>query len=65
MENPYSQVRDGVGFPLIGITERLIPANLTMLDEKECYSSHLSSGEKSITLRSDQKDRQTNRQTQT
>ena len=31
-------------FPLPGISERLIPAHLTMLDEKECYSSHLSLG---------------------
>ena len=36
--------RDGVGFLSLGITERLIPVHLTMLDEKECISSHLSSG---------------------
>ena len=29
---------------MLGITERLIPAHLTKLDEKECYSSHLSMG---------------------
>ena len=62
-------MQDGVGFPLLGITERLIPAHLTMLEEKECYSSHLSMGfpweipqkthaiprsdEESITLRSE------------
>ena len=39
-----SSVRDGVGFPSLGITERLIPAHLTMLDEKGCYSSHRSLG---------------------
>ena len=58
MENPCCSVRDGVGFPSLKINERLIPAHLTMLDEKECYSSHLSSGwhgfssldEKSTTL---------------
>ena len=42
--NPCSSLRDGAGFPLLGITERLIPAHLTMLDEKECYSSYLNSG---------------------
>ena len=35
---------DGVGFPSLRINERLIPAYLTMLHEKECYVSHLSSG---------------------
>ena len=43
VENPCNSVQDGIGFPSPGITERLIPAHLTMLDEKECYS-HLSSG---------------------
>ena len=38
MENLCSSVRDGVGFPSLGITERLIPAHLTMLDEKEYYT---------------------------
>ena len=42
--NPCSSVQDGVGFPSLGITERLNPARLTMLDEKECDSSHLSKG---------------------
>ena len=32
--NPCGSVRDGIGFPLLGIAERLIPAHLTMLDEK-------------------------------
>ena len=36
VENLCSSERDGVGFPSLGITERLIPADLTMLDEKEC-----------------------------
>ena len=69
VENPCSSVRDGAGFPSLEINERLIPAHLTMLDEKECFSSHLSSGwhgfprkthaiprsdEKSTTLRLDQ-----------
>ena len=40
MENLCSSERDGIGFPSLEITERLIPAHLTMLDEKECYSSH-------------------------
>ena len=44
VENPCSSVQDGVGFPSPGITERLIPAHLTMFNEKECYSSYLSSG---------------------
>ena len=44
MENPCNSVQDSVGFPVPGITERLNPAHLTMLDEKEWYSSHLSSG---------------------
>ena len=44
VENPCSSERDGIGFPSLKINERLIPAHLTMLDEKECYSSHLSSG---------------------
>jgi hypothetical protein len=35
VENPYTSVQDGVGFPSPGITERLIPAHLIMLDEKE------------------------------
>ena len=44
VENPCSSVQDGVGFLSPGITERLIPAHLTMLYGKECYSSHLSEG---------------------
>ena len=44
VENPCSSEQYGVGFPSLGITKRLIPARLPMLDEKECYSSHLSSG---------------------
>ena len=41
--NPCSSLQNTAGFPLLGITERLIPAHLTMLDEKECYSSYLAS----------------------
>ena len=43
MENPYSSVRDGVGFPSLEINERLIPAHLTMLDAKRMllFSSEL------------------------
>ena len=44
VENPCSSEQYGVGFPSLGNTTRLIPARLSMLDEKECYSSHLSSG---------------------
>ena len=44
LENLCSSVQDGVGFPSLEINEWLIPAHLTMLDEKECFSSHLSSG---------------------
>jgi hypothetical protein len=29
-------MQGGIGFMLPGITERLIPAHLTMIDEKEC-----------------------------
>ena len=53
-ENPCSSVQDVVGFPSLGITESLIPAHLTILDENECYSSSLGSDEKSITLCLDQ-----------
>ena len=35
--NPCSSLQNTAGFPLLGITERLIPAHLTMLDEEECY----------------------------
>jgi hypothetical protein len=35
VENLCSSVQDGVGFPSLGIIERLISAHLTMLDEKE------------------------------
>ena len=38
VENLCSSVQYGVGFPSLGITERLIPAHLTMLDEKEYYT---------------------------
>jgi hypothetical protein len=34
VENPTSSVQEGVGFLLPGISVRLIPAHLTMLDEK-------------------------------
>jgi hypothetical protein len=44
MENLCSSEQYGVGFPSLGIAERLIPAHLTILDEKECLSSHLSEG---------------------
>ena len=42
VENPCSSVQDGVVLLSLGITVRLIPAHLTMFDEKECYSSHLN-----------------------
>ena len=32
--------QDGVGFPSLGIAERLIPAHLSMLHEKEEYYTH-------------------------
>ena len=38
VENASGSVLDGIGFLLLGITERLIPAHLTMLDEKEYYT---------------------------
>ena len=41
-KNPCSLVRDGVGFPLLGITERKIPGHLTMLDEKDLSSAFLA-----------------------
>ena len=44
VENLCSSVRDGVGIPSLENNERLIPAHLSMLDEKECFSSNLSSG---------------------
>ena len=44
VENPCSSVRDIVSCLSLGVTERLIPAHLTILYEKEWYSSHLSSG---------------------
>ena len=44
VENPCSSEQYGVGFPSLGITERSIPAHLSMLNEKECFSSHLSLG---------------------
>jgi hypothetical protein len=39
MENPCSLSQYGMGFPSLWITERLIPAHLFMLDEKECFFS--------------------------
>ena len=42
--NPCSLEQYGVGFPSLVNTKRLIPACLSMIDEKECYSSHLRSG---------------------
>ena len=42
VENPCCSEQYGVGFPSLGITKRLIPAHLSMLDEKECFSSFLS-----------------------
>jgi hypothetical protein len=36
VENLCSSVQDGVGFLSLEIKEILIPAHLTMLDEKEC-----------------------------
>ena len=44
VENLCCSEQDSVGIPSLKINERLIPAHLSMLDEKECYSSHLSSG---------------------
>ena len=44
MENPCSSVHDGVGFPSLEINEKSIPSRLFLLDEKECFSSHLTSG---------------------
>jgi hypothetical protein len=41
VEDPFSSEQYGVGFPSLGITEILIPAHLSMLDEKECFSSEL------------------------
>ena len=32
-DNPCSSLRNGVGFPSLGITKRLIPSHLTMLDD--------------------------------
>ena len=44
VENPCSSVQYGVGFPSLGITEGLIPAHLTMLDEKERRVLHTLKG---------------------
>ena len=41
LDNPCSSEKYGVGSPSLEITERLIQAHLSMLDEKECFSSEL------------------------